>query len=165
MDSVGVILLLYLAGIILIAAELVLPSHGLLTIASLVCFGLAVFETFGHNRTLGAFAAIGCMVFVPAALLLGIKYVAYLPMGDQFAPPNPTPGETGTAFSQCEGEQFVGAKGRVITPLRPIGVCEFNGRRIQCVSQSGMIDVGQTVSGVGLQMNTLEVRLDDTQSA
>ncbi len=165
MDSIGVILLLYIAGIVLIAAEMVLPSHGLLTIASLVCFGLAVFETFGHNRTLGAFAAIGCVVFVPTMLFVGIKYITYLPMGNQFAPPNPTADEVGAAFDQTECAKFVGAKGRAITPLRPIGVCEFNGRRIQCVSESGLIDVGQTVSGVGLQMNTLEVRLDEPQSA
>jgi membrane-bound serine protease (ClpP class) len=165
MDSVGIIVLLYLAGIVLISAELVLPSHGLLTIASLLCFGLAVFETFGHNRTLGAIAAIGCVVFVPTMLFLGIKFVTYLPMGNQFAPPNPTREEAGTAFDQSACEQFVGAKGRAVTPLRPVGVCEFNGRRVQCVSESGMIDVGQPVSGVGLQMNTLEVRLDDRRSA
>ncbi len=165
MDSVGVILLLYIAGVVLIAAELVLPSHGLLTIGSLVCFGLAVFETFGHNRTLGAFAALGCVIFVPTMLFLGIKYVTHLPMGNQFAPPNPTREEAGAAFDQSECAQLVGVKGRAVTTLRPIGVCEFNGRRIQCISESGMIDVGQTVSGVGLQMNTLEVRLDESQPA
>ncbi|MCA9251919.1 MAG: hypothetical protein R3E58_15945 [Phycisphaerae bacterium] len=165
MDSVGVILLLYLAGVVLIAAELVLPSHGLLTIASLVCFGMAVYATFGHNRTLGAIAAIGCVVFVPTMLFLGIKFVTYLPMGNQFAPPNPTREEAGPAFDRSECEQFVGAQGRAVTPLRPIGICEFNGRRVQCVSESGMIDAGQPVNGVGLQMNTLEVRLDESQSA
>ncbi len=166
MDSVGTIFFLYVAGVVLISAELFLPSHGMLTIAALVCFGVAVYHTFGQNQTLGVVAALGCIVFVPAALLLGIKYVTYLPFGNQFAPPNPTAEQTGTAFDENEDSaQLVGQSGKAITPLRPVGICEFNGRRIQCVSESGVIDPGQIVRGVGVQMNTLEVRPDESRSA
>lgn len=165
MDSIGAILFLYFVGFVLIAAELFLPSHGMLTIGALVCFGLAVFHTFGHNQTAGMLAAIGCVVFVPTVLLLGIKYVAHLPMGNQLAPPNPTRDEVGAAFDQSECQQFVGVAGQTVTPLRPVGVCEFNGRRIQCVAESGMIDAGTKVRGVGLQMNALEVRSEDSLSS
>lgn len=166
MDSVGAIFFLYFVGVMLIAAELLLPSHGMLTIAALVCFGVAVYHTFGQNQTLGIVAALGCIVFVPAALLLGIKYVAYLPFGDHFAPPNPTQAQIGDAFdNDDDSAELVGQSGKAITPLRPVGICDFSGRRIQCVSESGVIDPGQIVRGVGVQMNTLEVRPEDSRSA
>ncbi len=164
MDSVGPIIILYVVGAVLIAAELVIPSHGLLTIGSLVSFALAVYFTFDQNQTVGTVAAFGCVLFVPTMLFLGLKYVTRLPMGNHIAPPNPTRDEVALSFRQDEYRRFVGVSGKSLGPLRPSGVCEFDGCRIQCVAESGMIDAGKCVRGVDFQMGALKVRLDDSPS-
>lgn len=165
MDHVGVITLLYLAGAVLLVAEIFIPSHGLLTIAALSCMGVAVYLTFARSTTGGIIGTVCCLVAVPTVLLLGIKYVQHLPMGDRLAPPNPTAADVGPAFPPQETAVLVGKTGKAVTPLHPIGVCDFDGRRVQCVAESGMIEAGTHVIGVGMHLNNLTVRPHPRASA
>ena len=121
MDHLGIIILMYVAGMLLLVAEVFVPSHGLLTVAALVCMGIAVYQTFGRDTTAGVIGTACCLVAVPTVLMTGIKYVRYLPMGDRLAPPNPTDRDKGHAFDSSEIESLVGVKGKSITPLRPCG--------------------------------------------
>ena len=158
MDHVGIITLLYIAGVLLLAAELFIPSHGLLTIGALTCLGVAVYHTFARSTTAGVVGTVCCVLLVPTILLLGVKYVRYLPMGNRLAPPNPTAADVGPAFDRTACEALIGKTGRAVTPLHPVGICDFDGRRVQCVAESGMIDAETIVVGIGLQMHNLAVR-------
>ena len=158
MDSIAVIVLLYLAGIVLIVAEVFVPSHGLLTIASMVCFGVAIRQTFAHTTTGGAVGLIACIVLIPTVLLVGIKNVHRLPMGDRLAPPNPQAAGDAEPSDHHEFAAFIGLTGVVITPLRPVGICEFDGHRVPCVAESGILDAGQRVVGTDVHLNNLVVR-------
>ncbi|MCB9849676.1 MAG: hypothetical protein H6817_03130 [Phycisphaerales bacterium] len=158
MDSIAVIVVLYLAGIVLIVAEVFVPSHGLLTIASLTCFGVAIWQTFAYTTTGGAIALIGCIMLVPTVLLLGIKNVHRLPMAKWIAPPNPQ--ATGNAIPSDHGNctAYIGKTGTTITALRPVGMCEFDGQRVPSVAESGILDSGQRVVGIDVKLNNLVVR-------
>jgi membrane-bound ClpP family serine protease len=157
-DSIGVIITLYIAGLILLGLELFIPSHGLLTILALVCLGFAVVGTYARDMTTGLVATGICVVTIPTVLLLGIKYVHRLPMGKHLAPPNPMPAEARPAFDSSDYVIFVGKTGRAVTALRPVGVCEFGGRRVQCVAESGIIDPDTTVVGTEMRLHNLVVR-------
>jgi len=158
MDSTAVIVVLYVAGALLLVAEVFVPSHGLLTVGALICLGVAVYHTFGRTTTGGAIALIACITLVPAVLLLGIKNVHRLPLGDRLAPPNPPAQRTQYETDQQRCAALLGHVGRSVTPLRPVGICEFDGERINCVAESGIIDARQVVVGVGVQLNNLVVR-------
>lgn len=158
MDNLGVITLLYVGGVILLVAEVFIPSHGLLTIGSLACFGVAIYQTFLRDTTAGIVLTLICLALIPSVFIAGIKYIRYLPMGDRLAPPNPSAAETGIAYDRSEYEACVGRTGRAVTPLHPIGVCEFDGRRVQCVAESGMIEAGAQVVGIDMRLNNLAVR-------
>ncbi len=158
MDHLGIIILLYIAGVLLLVAELMLPSHGILTLGALACLGVAVYQTFQRDMTAGIVGTGVCLIMVPTILLVGIKYIRYLPMGDLMAPPNPTREDVGAAFDSSEIEALIGQTGRTVSQLRPVGICEFNNKRIQCVAESGMIDRNTAVIAVGLHLNNLMVR-------
>ena len=158
MDNVGLILLLYVIGLLLIVAELFIPSHGLITLAALACLGAALYKTYTLNAFTGLIGLSACLVLVPTIMIVGLKYVRYLPMGHKIAPPNPVLTDRDRAFDAGTAERLIGRKGRAVTLLRPAGVCEFEGRRIQCVAQSGMIEPGAEVVGVAMQLNSLVVR-------
>ena len=158
LDHIGIIAILYVAGVLLLVAEVFVPSHGLLTLGALACLGVAVYHTFVRSTTAGIVGTIGCMIVVPTILMLGIKYVQYLPMGDKLAPPNPTAEETGCAYDRSDCEAAIGKIGRAVTPLRPVGICDFDGRRIQCTAESGMIDADTVVVGVDMHLHHLVVR-------
>ncbi|MCB9867367.1 MAG: serine protease [Phycisphaerales bacterium] len=158
MDSTVIIALLYVAGVALLIAEVFVPSHGLLTIGSLVCLGFAVYQTFLHTTTGGAIGLIASVLLVPTVLLLGIKNVHRLPMGKYLAPPNPEARVGRESGRMGDPVDFVGAVGRSLTPLRPVGIVEFNGQRVPCVAESGIIDAGQSVIGIEVHMSNLAVR-------
>ena len=53
---------------------------------------------------------------------------------------------------------LVGSVGRSLTPLRPVGTCIFEGRRVECKAEYGMIDKGVSVQAIRLIDRTLAVR-------
>jgi len=53
---------------------------------------------------------------------------------------------------------LIGHPGRALTPLRPSGKVEFDGRRLDGVSEGGMIPTGAEVRAVGVRSGRLVVR-------
>ena len=55
--------------------------------------------------------------------------------------------------------EMIGAIGTVITPLRPVGMCNFSGQRLECVAESGYVDRGKKVKVIKTESTQLTVRL------
>ena len=58
-------------------------------------------------------------------------------------------------------KDMLGAIGSVITPLRPVGMADFDGSRIECVSESGFIDNDKNVKVIKVEGTQLTVRVVD----
>ena len=54
---------------------------------------------------------------------------------------------------------LLGKRAVVITPLRPVGMCDFSGERVECVAESGYVDKGKTVEVIKVQSTQLTVRV------
>jgi membrane-bound ClpP family serine protease len=68
--------------------------------------------------------------------------------------------ERGDAIPDTEQlKEMVGAEGIVITPLRPVGTCDFSGKRIECVAESGYVDRDKKVRVIRIQGTQLTVRI------
>lgn len=158
MDGYGLVILCYALGVVLLLAEIVIPSHGLLTVGAIVCLVIAVLKTFGQNPTAGVLAAVICVLFVPTVLVVAIKNIHRLPMGRHVAPPNPEALREEDLYPAAELRALVGKFGRALTPLRPVGTCEFGGRRITCIAEGGLIDKDARVQGCGVNGKDLIVR-------
>jgi membrane-bound serine protease (ClpP class) len=165
MDGPAILFLLYAAGALLLAAELFIPSSGVLTVVSLLTLAVAVVMTFRYGTAAGLTAAGTCAVLVPASILLAIKNIHRLPMGKYMAPPNPPPRDRSADVHDPELEAWIGKRGRALTPLRPIGDCEIDGRRMYCVAESGMIDKETPIQVCGLNGKDLIVRVAPAESA
>jgi membrane-bound ClpP family serine protease len=158
-DGPGILIVLYSLGVLLLIAELFIPSGGLLTVASIFVLTIAVVLTFRYGTGAGVTAAVTCGVLVPTTLLLAIKNIHRLPMGKYMAPPNPPSRDRLAGEADPELEAWVGKCGHALTPLRPIGSCEIDGQRVYCVAESGMIDKGALVQVCGLNGKDLIVRV------
>ena len=83
------------------------------------------------------------------------------------SPPNPRLTEADTSFDVADIQPLVGSVGRTVTPLRPVGTCEFDGRRVECVAEMGLIEANQPVRAVRIDGRELVVTLckeEGTQS-
>lgn len=157
MESWITIGVLYGVGVLLLVADFFLPSHGLLTVASLALLGYALYETFQVSEQAGLISLVCLLVGVPAVLGAAIRVWHRTWVGRRISPPNPVLSEEDRLPLQ-ELEMCVGQIGRTVTPLRPVGMCLFGDQRVECVAESAMIGAGVEVEGIRLTDRTLVVR-------
>lgn len=158
MEGWPTIAIVYAAGVLLLLADFFLPSHGLLTLASMGVLGYGLYLTFGISQEAG-FAGLGILlVTVPSVLALMVKYWHRTWVGKRISPANPVLTQA-DRLPVDEIAGMVGRTGRSLTPLRPVGMCLFDDRRIECVAEQGVIGPNAEVEGVRMSDRTLVVRV------
>lgn len=163
MSEMGLILLLFAVALIILTAEIFVPSHGLLSVAGLAFLIAAIVKTFALGHTQGTIAVFATLVALPAFVVTAIKIWPNTKIGRLIAPLNPDAKRHRRAGEEQDHlEAFVGSYGRTVTPLRPVGTCVFGDRRLPCVSDSGMIDADRPVRAVGVRGLNLEVMPADS---
>lgn len=159
MPEWGILILFFAVGVAMLVAEIFIPSHGVLSVVGLGFLIAAVVKTFSYGgREAGIIAVFACLIFVPAFAFVAIKFWHRTPIGRRIAPPNPTLTADDTSIPVEELGRLVGQTGRCETPLRPVGICEFNGKRVSCITEFGMIEAGVTVEAVGISGANLAVQ-------
>jgi len=159
----GTIVLLYVVGLLLLVVEIFLPSHGALTVGGLGFLGVAVFLTFSeYGEGAGLVALTACLVLLPTMAYYAVKYWRLTPFGKRIAPANPVLTNADIGVPLDELSPLIGRAGRTVSPLRPVGICDFDGKRISCIAQFGMVDAGVKVIGLEIQSGNLAVKPADT---
>lgn len=149
---------LYIACAVLIIAEVFVPSGGLLSVSAMACLAGGVLIFFTHSTTAGWIGIIIAGIMVPSLLVVAYKVFPRTRFGRSvtLAPPRR---ERGDAIADTsELKELLGVEGTVITPLRPVGTCDFSGRRVECVAESGYVDKGKKVKVIRVQSTQLTVR-------
>ncbi len=165
MDGVVLLVVLFGLGILILVAEIFIPSHGLLTVAGIVFLTVGVVNTFQYGTQAGALAIIACLVLLPVMGVLAVKYFHRTPLGRRISPPNPvyTPDDLGA--NEKVLRPLVGKLGRSLSPLHPVGICEFGGRRVQCIAEMGVIDSDTRVQATDIRGKELTVRVVEQPKA
>ena len=150
---------LYFACAALIVAEVFIPSGGLISIFSLACLagGVAIF--FNHSIMAGWIGVGVAAVMVPSVLVMAYKMFPKTRFGKAVTlePPERQLGDAIPDTAQLK--ELLGAVGVVLTPLRPVGMCDFSGRRIECVAESGYIEKDKKVEVIRVEETQLTVRI------
>jgi len=150
---------LYFACAALILAEVFVPSGGLLGICALICLigGVAIF--FRHSAVAGCVGVGAAIVMIPSILAVAYKIFPKTRFGKSvtLSPPERQQGDAIPDTPELKG--LLGAVGTVLTPLRPVGMCDFSGQRVECVAESGYIDRGKKVKVIDVESTKVTVRL------
>jgi len=145
-------------GLALLILEVFVPSHGLFGIGSAACIVFGVYSAFKASLGAGYVSVAVQVIAVPAIALIGVKVFRRTAIGRRVVPPNPVLTEADTSVPVSDLRPLVGQTGRSISPLRPSGICEFAGKRVQCVAESGLIDAQTDVWAVAIVGGSLSVR-------
>ncbi len=150
---------LYFACAALIIAEVFVPSGGLISLCALACLigGAAIF--FHHSTTAGIAGICVAGVMIPSVLIIAYKVFPKTRFGKSVTLTPPKRQEGDAVPDTPELKDMLGAVGVVITPLRPVGMCDFSGQRIECVAESGYVDKGKKVKVIHVQSTQLTVRV------
>ena len=151
--------LLALAAFVLLTLELFLPSGGMLGVAAALTAIAALGCFFAESVALGFAALLGLAVVTPVLLGVGLKIWPHTPVGRRLV----LGGEEAEPAEQADaaapsGLPRVGDRGESVTPLRRVGACRLNGKRVECLAESGMIDAGKAVVVSRVSGNEVFVR-------
>jgi len=150
---------LYLASAALVVAEVFVPSGGLISVCSLACLVGGIMIFFNHSTTAGWIGVIVAVIMIPSVLVIAYRIFPKTRFGKAvtLTPPKRKLGDAIPDTDELKG--LLGAVGLVITPLRPVGMCDFSGQRLECVAESGYVDKGKSVKVIHVQGTQLTVRV------
>lgn len=150
--------LLIVVGMLFLAAELFFPS-GILSILAVCAIVGGVTIAFIHDPYHGWFCLIFVFVAVPTLLVLLFHYLPKSGLSRRFLSKGPDDDATiATMPVLLELEQLRGKIGRTLSALRPAGVVDFDGRRIDTITEGMMVEPGQWVRCVDVKAGRVIVR-------
>lgn len=158
-------LLLGVAGLILLAIEvLVVPGFGIAGVLGILALvGSLVLSLVGPGfTTTFVLAAAGrvvlaLLVAVLASLVL-LRFLPRLPFGRRLVLWRGLSAAEGFAAAPESDMQWLGKTGKATSPLRPAGIADIDGRRVDVVSDGEHIDAGQAVRVTRVDGNRIVVR-------
>ena len=159
MEQLTTAIILQAVGIALLVLEIFIPSHGVLSLTGLGCLIAGLYVAFGVSATAGYVSFFIAILLVPTIAVTAVKVFHRTPFGRRISPPNPRLTEADTSFDVADIQPLVGSVGRTITPLRPVGTCEFDGRRVECVAEIGLIEANQPIRALRIDGRELVVAL------
>jgi len=172
MDSTYLCFGLIGAGFLLLVAELFIPTGGVLCVLSLAAIAVGVVLTFQVSAATGLLTLLG--VFVALPILAGLMLYIWprTPLGKRFFLTSPEEDATLASTTMNKDlEQLRGRIGRTLSALRPAGVVDFDGRRIDTITEGMMVDPDQWVRVIDVKAGKVIVRpidkpkLDDLETA
>ena len=151
MTPLAFVILLFASGVLMVLAEAVLPSHGILGVIGAVALVAGVAVCFWINQYVGVTAAVTLFVLAPFVAALWVKVWPHTYAGKRLIL---GPGsEVATGQAPWAAVQ-VGQVGVVVTELRPGGTCEFGSgagaARVEARSEHGIIPAGRRVEIVAV---------------
>jgi membrane-bound serine protease (ClpP class) len=159
--ALALALLLIAAGLILLIAELFLPTGGILFVAAVavIVIGVTLTFYFGDSST-GLLTLLGVFILVPATLGVAFHLWRKSPMSRRMILPSGVEDDATVAAMpvNLELEQLRGRFGRAVSPLRPSGVVDFDGRRIDTITEGMMVEPGAWVRCIDVKAGKVIVR-------
>jgi membrane-bound ClpP family serine protease len=151
--------ILIVLGHLLMGSELLLPSHGISFSLGVGAIVVGIVLIFGTNASQGLITliAVGVLMLTVGPIL--IHYWPKTPMGKRLVLNAAEEDDTMAKMPvNLELEQLRGRYGRTLSALRPSGVTEFDGRRIDTMSEGPMIDPDVWVRCIDVKAGRVIVR-------
>lgn len=130
-------IILQVVGVIVIIAEIILPSGGLLSVLAAGIFGYSLYIVFHDVSTsVGFFFVTADAILIPILVIVGLKLLAKSPATLR----KTLSREDGVTSQSSELDKYIGMEGTAITDLRPAGTATINGKRVDVVSRGVYLD-------------------------
>ncbi|MHC5142833.1 MAG: NfeD family protein [Planctomycetota bacterium] len=154
------VVLLILCAILLVF-EIFIPSLGLLTATALLCLAGGMYIFFQVSTTVGWIGVWTAVVLIPAVWVIVYKLLPKTSIG-RVLELKKVEQAMGGIPDQEHLESLMGQSGIVLTPLRPVGMCEFEGKKIVCVADTGYVEKQTPVKVIHVEGNKVTVRKIET---
>jgi membrane-bound serine protease (ClpP class) len=157
-------ILLFLLGAALLVAEVFVPSFGLLTVGAFAALIGGVYIFFTYSTLAGWLGIFIAVIMVPTVLIAAYRTLPKTRFGKNviLSQPKREKGEGVPDAPQLK--ELEGRVGVVLTPLRPVGMCDFSGLRVESVAESGYVNKGRKVKVIHIDGTQVTVRVVEENS-
>lgn len=152
-------LLLLAFGLLLLIGEVFIPSGGVIGLLAISCLFLSLWQAFRESTELGVRFLLADCVLLPLAMMLALYLWPRTPLAKRVFLRPPAAEDIEVSHSSQRLDHLVGQLGRALTPLRPSGLVDFDGRRLDGLSEEGLIPSGALVRAVRVRAGQLVVRM------
>lgn len=167
MDSNAIFaILLLIAGIGILTAEVFVPSGGLLgviTFITLVVSLVFAYRAWGttHPNLFWGFCGV-LLLLIPTALGVAFYVLPHTPIGKRVLLEAPSPEEL-TPFAKETDKltKLIGRYGKTLTMLNPGGLVQLDGERLHVFSEGMIVESGKWVEVLEVRGTRLLVRPGD----
>ena len=128
---------LQILGVLVIVAEIFIPSLGLLMAIALGLFGYSLYLVFTTISSFAGMVFLGLdLLAVPVLLILGMKVLAASPLSlkNQLSSKDGVVSQTGSL------RDYLNKQGLSVTDLRPSGIALIEGKRLDVVTGGEYLD-------------------------
>lgn len=148
-------IVLQLVGVIVIIAEFVVPSAGILTVISIAVFGFSLFLVFSSmSINVGLLFLMFDLILIPIVVFFGMRLMAASPATLKTT----LSSKDGTVSQPPEWQALPGLQGDTLTDLHPTGTVLINGKRYDVVSRGEYITKGCRVVVANVDSNRIVVK-------
>ncbi|MGM0453950.1 MAG: NfeD family protein [Thermodesulfobacteriota bacterium] len=135
-------ILLQVAGMAVLVAEILLPSGGVLTIIAVGLLGYSLYQVFAAISVAAGMAFVAAdIVILPIVGIAGMKLLARSPLALR------------SSLSKTDGvvsydeklADYLGKQGVALTDMRPAGTAKIEGERVDVVTRGDYIEKGDAV--------------------
>jgi membrane-bound serine protease (ClpP class) len=162
-------LLLVLGGVLLLALEiLVVPGFGVAGVLGILALVAAlVLSVLGPGATpefliIAAGRIVLAMLLALIASLVLLRFLPRIPFGRRLVLQTELDARRGYASAPRGDVDLLGKQGRATSPLRPAGIAEIGGRRVDVVSEGELIESGELIEVIRVDGNRIVVRRTTT---
>lgn len=149
---------LYILFVLLLIAEVFVPSGGLISVCALTCLVGGTYIFFKQSTTAGIAGVLFGVIMIPSVLRFAYKTFPKTRFGKNVTLEPPKRKQGDAVPDTTDLKDLLGQTGTVLTPLRPVGMCDFAGLRLECVAESGYIARDVKVKVIKVESTQLTVR-------
>jgi membrane-bound serine protease (ClpP class) len=144
----GLVIGLFIAGLVLVFLELIIPSMGLIAASAVALIVWSIIEAFGISDGFGIGMIIASVIGAPAVLISGLKFIPRTKFGQTMVL---NTAESAGGPANPDLQELVGQTGTADTILRPAGTALIGHRRVDVVTEGEYLDKDTPVVVVEVQ--------------
>ena len=142
-------------GLVLVVAEIMFPSFGVLSILATVSIVGALVLAYAESTAMGTGFLVAAALGVPGSILFGFRILPRSPMAKHLMAEGYS--FEGGSVADERDRDLLGSEGEVLSKLRPAGTARLEGRRVDVVSRGESIEPGEAVVVVEVRGNRVVV--------
>jgi len=159
MDTLALPIGLIAVGLVLMLAELFLPTNGILFGLGIGAEIVGVALSFQYGLPTGVITSLVVLVVMPLLVGAMLRIWPKTLIGRRMFLPGPDDDEAIANMPvHLELERLRGQYGRAVSALRPCGIVDFTGKRIDTMTSGELIEAGRWVRCVDIRTGHVIVR-------